>query len=82
MKCIEGMTLKDKNYIEALKQLKNRYQNPKLITSIHMSKLLKLQKKFNSKNVKELRNLYDRVEGHIRSFLTTRITQGKTFDLY
>ena len=76
------MTLKNKNYIEALKQLKNRYQNPKLITSIHMSKLLKLQKKFNSKNVKELRNLYDRVEGHIRSFLTTRITQGKIFDLY
>ena len=82
MKCIEGMTLKNKNYIEVLKQLKNRYQNPKLITSIHMSKLLKLQKKFNSKNVKELRNLYDRVEGHIRSFLTTRITQGKIFDLY
>ena len=47
-----------------------------------MSKLLKLEKKFNSKNVKELRNLYDRVEGHIRSFLTTRITQGKIFDLY
>ena len=40
-----------------------------------MSKLLKLEKVFNSKNVKELRNLYDRVESHIRSLLTAGISQ-------
>ena len=41
-----------------------------------MSKLWKLEKVFNSKNVKELRNLYDRVESHIRSLLTVGIPQG------
>ena len=69
------MTLTNKNYIESLKQLEDRYQNPKVITSTHMSKLLKLEKKFNCKNVKELHNLCDQVEGHIRSFLTDRIPQ-------
>ena len=76
LKCIEGMTLPNENYIQALKQLKDRYGNPELITSTHMSKLLKLEKVFNSKNVKELRNLYDKVESHIRSLLTAGIPQG------
>ena len=40
-----------------------------------MSKFLKLEKDFNSKYVKELRNLYDRVERHIRSLLTAGIPQ-------
>ena len=40
-----------------------------------MSKLLQLEKVLNSKNVKELRNLYDRVESHIRSLLTAGIPQ-------
>ena len=62
LKCIEGMTLSNENYTQALKQLKDRYENLQLTTSTHMSKLWKLEKVFNSKNVKELRNLYDRVE--------------------
>ena len=37
LKCIKGMTLSNKNYIQALKQLKDRYGNPQIITSIHMS---------------------------------------------
>ena len=36
---------------------------------------MKLEKVFNSKNVKELRNLYDRVEIHIRSLSTAGIPQ-------
>ena len=55
LKCIEGMTLSNEYYIQALKQLKDGYGNPKLITSTHMSKLFKLNKVFNSKNIKELR---------------------------
>ena len=76
LKCIEGMTLSNGNYTQALKQLKDRYKNLQLTTSTHMSKLWKLEKVFNSKNVKELRNLYDRVESHIRSLLTVGIPQG------
>ena len=53
LKCIEGMTLSNENYMQALKQLKDRYGSPQLITSTHMSNLLKLEKVFNSKNVKE-----------------------------
>ena len=75
LKCIEGMTLSNENYTQALKQLKDRYGNPVLITSTHTSKLLKLEKVFNSQNIKELRNLYDRVESHIRSLLTAGIPQ-------
>ena len=36
-----------------------------------MNKLLDLERVFNSKNVKELRNLYNRVESHIRSILNS-----------
>ena len=36
---------------------------------------MKLEKVFNSKNVKELCNLYDRVESHTRSLLTAGIPQ-------
>jgi hypothetical protein len=74
LKCIEGMTLSNENYIQALKLLKERYGNPQLVISSHMSKLLKLEKVNNSKNVKELRNLYDRIESHVRSLFTVGIT--------
>ena len=56
MKCIEDMTLSNENYTQALK---DRYGNPQLIKGTHISKFLKLEKVFNSKNVKELRNLYE-----------------------
>ena len=75
LKCNEAMTLSKENYIQALKQLKDRYGNPQLITSTHMGKLLKLEKVFNSKNVKEFCNFYDRVESHIRSLVTAGIPQ-------
>lgn len=42
-KCIEGISLTNKNYKHALKLLSERYGNPQLITSSHMSKLLKLK---------------------------------------
>ena len=67
MKYIEGITLSNKNYIQAWKQSKDPYGNSQLITLTHISKLLKLEKVFNNKNVKELSNFYDRVESHIRS---------------
>ena len=63
------------NYTQALKELKDRYGNSQLIKGTHISKFLKLEKVFNSKNVKELRNLYDRVESHIRSLSTAGIPQ-------
>ena len=74
-KCIEGITLSNENYIQALKHLKDRYGNPQLITLTHISKLLKLEKVFNRRSVKELGNLYDRVENYIRSLLTAGILQ-------
>ena len=69
------MTLSNENYVQALKQLKDRYGNPQLITSTHVSKLLKLEKIFTSKDFKELGNLCHRVESHVRSLLTARIPQ-------
>ena len=52
LKCIESMALSNENYIQALKQLKDRYGNLQLITSTHMSKLLKLEKFLIAKMLK------------------------------
>ena len=59
-------------YKEAFTLLKHRYENPQLIISSHMSNLVKLEKAVNL-FVKELRNIFERVEGNIRALNTIRI---------
>ena len=59
-------------YEEAFTLLKNRCGNPQLIISPHMNNWIVLEKVANS-NVKELRNLFDRVKGNVRALYTIGI---------
>ena len=66
---IEGFPLTSENYKHAWELLKERYGNPQLIISCHMNNLIKLDK-VNGANVKELRDLYDKVESNVRALKT------------
>ena len=72
-KCIEGISLSNDNYMQALGLLKERYGNPQLVIASHMDKLLKVDKVNISKNSKELRSLYDQIEGHVRSLYSVGV---------
>ena len=63
---ISGLSLTNENYKEALDLLKNRYGNPQLIVSAHMSALVKLAK-VESDDLHGLRKFYDDVESNGRS---------------
>ena len=71
--CIEGIMLSNENYKEARDLLSERYGNPQLITSSHMNKLIKIEKVTSVHNIKELRNLHDKVESHVRSLVAIGI---------
>ena len=63
---ISGLSLTNENNKEVLDLLKNRYRNPQLIVSAHMSALVKLAK-VQSDNVRGLRKFYDDVKSNVRS---------------
>ena len=69
-KCIEGIALSKENYKEALHLLEERFGNPQLTIASHMNKLLKLERINGGRSVKELRNLFDQIESHVRSLST------------
>ena len=63
---ISELSLTNGNYKEALDLLKNRYGNPHIIVSAHMSALLKLAK-VESDDLYGLRKFYDDAESNVRS---------------
>ena len=66
---VGGFPVTNEAYEEAFTLLKNCYGNPEFIISSHMNNLIKLEKVVNS-NVKEIRNLFDRVKGDVRGLNT------------
>ena len=54
--------------------MKEIYGNPHLIISRHMNNLIKLDK-VNGANVKELRDLCDKIESNVRALKTVGIHQ-------
>ena len=72
-KCIEGLSLSNDNYEEAIKLLTERYGNPQLVIASHMDKILKTEKVNTTRNCKDLRNLYDQIESHVRSLHTVGV---------
>ena len=66
---VGGFPVTNEAYEEAFTLLKNCYENPEFIISSHMNNLIKLEKVVNS-NVKEIRNLFDRVKGDVRGLNT------------
>ena len=61
------INLTAQNYGEVLNILEDRFGNKQLIISKHMEQLLKLERVNASTNIKGLRNLYDKVNVHLRS---------------
>lgn len=64
---IAGLTLSSANYKDAVEILKKRFGDTQLIISKHMEALLAVEMVESDKNLRGLRQLYDKVESHIRS---------------
>ena len=79
LKVIEGLTLTNDNYTQALELLKQRYSNTQLIISTHMNKLIKLEK-IHVPNVKALRSLYNNIESNVRALVL--VSNKNISDLY
>ncbi|XP_065642134.1 uncharacterized protein LOC136073823 [Hydra vulgaris] len=76
LSAITGLTLSNKNYSVALNILKNRFSNKQLLTSIHMKKLLSLEKIKDVRNISELRKMFDTIEIQIRSLENLSIDEN------
>ena len=63
---IAGLTLSSANYQEAVEILRKRFGNKSLIISKHMETLLGAEPVTSDQSLKELRQLYDRTESHLR----------------
>ena len=75
MNTIEGHSLTNDNYTEALEVLEDRYRNKQAIITAHMKNLLKLQRVESNLDVISLRRLYDDVQEQVRSLPSLRITE-------
>ncbi len=64
---ISGFSLTSENYREAIKLLKERYGNKQVAISSQMDFLFKLPEATSMGEVKKLRNIYDKLESHVRS---------------
>ena len=64
---VAGLTLSAANYQEAVEILQKRFGNKPLIISKHMETLLSAEPVVSDQSLKELRQLYDRTESHLRS---------------
>ena len=66
-KAISGLTATSANYTEAVAILKQRFGNKQVIVNSHMAALTKIPKATDPKDTKKIRQLYDEIEGNLRS---------------
>ncbi|XP_065665735.1 uncharacterized protein LOC136087157 [Hydra vulgaris] len=66
-KLIEGLTLSEGNYREAIQLLKDRFGNTQSLIAAHMDDFRKINPVRNLKEVKQLRQMYDKFEINIRN---------------
>ena len=66
-RAIDGFKPTNETYFEAVRLLHERFGDKQVIISGHMSKFKELKEVKSMANVKELRNLYDKVESNVRS---------------
>ncbi|XP_020601431.1 uncharacterized protein LOC110040532 [Orbicella faveolata] len=64
---ISGFSLTGGNYKEAVCLLEERYGNKEVVISAHMEALLKLPAATSISEPKKLRDIYDKLESHVRS---------------
>ena len=73
---IAGLTLSSSNYEEAIALLKKRFGCKQQLISKHMEALLNLEAVTSSRDLKNLRQLYDKVESHVRCLKSLDITSA------
>ena len=64
---IKGLPLSNDNYKNAIKLLTERFGDPQVLISAHMTKLLSMGCVVDVSDIKGLRCVYDEVEGQVRS---------------
>ena len=65
--CLKGLRMNNDNYEKALSMLKDRFGQPQVLISHHITKILDLETVWSISDVKVLRNLYDCVETQLRN---------------
>ena len=70
---VSGLKITSANYQEAVDILKNRFGNQQQIVNVHMNALLNLTKVGNVEDLKGLRQLHDKVEGHMRGLKSLEV---------
>ncbi|XP_074654920.1 uncharacterized protein LOC141908655 [Tubulanus polymorphus] len=75
-RCVEGLSLTNNNYVEAIELLKNRYGQTHKLINVYMKALWELPKP--RENVQQMKKFYDELEGYIRGLKSL----GKTEESY
>ena len=73
-RAIDGFKPTNETYFEAVRLLHERFGDKQVIISGHMNKFKELKEVKSMANVKELRNLYDKVESNVRSLESVGIS--------
>ena len=76
LQAIDGFPLTNDGYSSVWNLLKERYGNPQLITSCHINNLIELEAVSGS-NVKDLRDLFDKIRINFRALKTTEIHEDQ-----
>jgi len=64
---VAGLSLSEKNYVEAIAILQKRFGNVQRIKARHMDVLMNVEAVNSSRDLKSLRRLHDLIESHVRS---------------
>ena len=70
---IAGLQTTEANYEEAIEKLTRRFGNHQVIVSGHHDALLHVPPVYSSRDVRELRSLYDKVEVHVRGLKSLKV---------
>ena len=70
---IAGLQTTEANYDEAIDNLTRRFGDHQMIVSGHHDALLHIPPVFSSRDIKELRNLYDKVEVDVRGLKSLKV---------
>ena len=70
---VSGLKITSANYQEAVDILKNRFGNLQQIVNAHMNALLNLTKVGNVEDLKGLRQLHGKVDGHMRGMKSLEV---------
>ena len=72
---VDGLTLTDKNYDEAVKILRDRFGNKQLLISANMKKILSIKAVCNSSNIEKIRAMFNDVEACVRNLRSLNVAQ-------